>query len=278
MNRRTLLAGIASAGLVGAAGCLEAAGLAEHASGAVGVEDEARSETDYELTAVEELTIEESVGALGYSETVVVRNQLTEHEKAVDMGPLGRLRGAVFMVLSTPRISIAGRQVNPVEDKSTEELVDLVVANYDGIDDVVHESDGEVTVLGESTTMSTFAADAEFDGSDVEVYLHVTEAVSAGDDLVVAIGVYPRDLERQERENVVTLMEAVSDDVDFEGEDDAGSDDGESDDAEDGEEDDADGEDDVNDDEGDDEDDEDANGGGDDDEDDGEDDDGLLSV
>ncbi|RQG95378.1 DUF6517 family protein [Natrarchaeobius chitinivorans] len=214
MHRRTLLAGIGSAGAIGLAGCLGVAGLDEHTANPVGVEEDARSDTGYEQSEPENLVIEESVGAVGYSEGVRVTNYLIEHEKAVDMGPLGEQRGAVFIVLSTPQISVVGQQVNPVEDKSTEELVELVASNYDGIGNVQHERDDDVSILGSSVTESIFVADAEFSGQDVEVNLHITEAVETDDDLVVSIGVYPRDLERRERENIETLMEAVSEDVD----------------------------------------------------------------
>ena len=217
MNRRTVLAGVGSIGLLSIAGCLDTVGLAEHTSAAIGVESDTRSETGYDQTGVEELTIEEEVG-VGYTEEIVVRNHLTEHEKSIDMGPLGDQRGAVFIVLTTPQISIAGRQVNPVEDKSTDELVELVADNYDGIANVDHDSDEEITVLEESTTVSTFSADAEFSGQDVEVNLHVTEAVATEDDLVVCIGVYPQDLESRERENVLDLIRAISEDVDVDGE------------------------------------------------------------
>lgn len=215
MDRRTFLAGIGSGALCSLAGCLGAAGMTEHVATPTGVEASAREETGYELQEVEELPITEPVDLAIYSEEIVVYNYLAEHEKSVDMGPLGEQRGAVFVVLATPQISIAGRQFNPVEDKSAEELVELVVANYDGLANVSHESDDEVTVLGESTTKVTFVADAEFDGQDVEVNLHVTEAVATADDLIVSIGVYPRELEQQERENVVTLIESISEDADL---------------------------------------------------------------
>ncbi|MFC6837849.1 DUF6517 family protein [Halomarina ordinaria] len=227
MNRRELIAGLGTAGAIGLAGCLGVAGVDEHTATAVGVEKEARRETGYEQSEPEELVIEESVGAMGYSEDVIVTNYLVEHEKTVDMGPLGDQRAAVFIVLSTPQISVVGQQVNPVEDKSTKELVELVASNYDGLSNAQHETDEEVSIMDSSVTESVFVADAEFDGQEVEVNLHVTEAVKTADDLVVSIGVYPRELGRQERENIKTLMEAISVDVDvYTDNEDAADDDG----------------------------------------------------
>lgn len=213
MNRRSFIAALGTGGVLGLSGCLGVAGLDEHVATPVGVGQDARDDTGYGLTGVDALTIAEQVGAAGYAEEIVVENYLAEHEKAVDMGPLGQQRGAVFVVLSTPQISILGQQVNPIEDKSTDELVELVAENYDGIHNVHHEGDDEVTILDQRVTESTFTADASFDGQNVEVNLHVTEAVATAADLVVAIGVYPQRLERFERDNVQTLMEAISTDA-----------------------------------------------------------------
>lgn len=203
-----------SVGIVGLSGCLGVLGLDGHRASPAGVDAATRESTGYEQTGVDELVIEEKVDLKLWSESITVTNYVTEHEKSVSVGPLFEQRAAVFVVLSTPQITVARQQVNPVEDMSTDELVELVAENYDEIDNVQRESDDEVTILGETTTESTFVADAVFGGQNVRVNLHVTQAVATDDDLVVAIGVYPRDLEGRERENVQALMEAVVDDVD----------------------------------------------------------------
>ncbi|MFC6716452.1 DUF6517 family protein [Natrialbaceae archaeon GCM10025810] len=214
MHRRTVLAGVGSIGLAGVAGCLGAAGLDEHEATPAGVDPDVREETGYEQIGVEELAVDEEVGPSFYSEEVTAINYLTEHEKTVDMGPLGEQRGAVFVVLTTPQVSIAGEEFNPVEEMSTEELVELVESNYDEIGNIEHEEDGDVTILEQETTQSRFTADAEFDGQDVEVYLHVTEAVETDEDLLVTIGVYPTQARSEEEENVIALMEGVVEEAD----------------------------------------------------------------
>ncbi len=228
MNRRTVIAGVGAAGLAGLSGCLGLLGMAEHESSPAGVTAEARAETDYEQTAIEPLEIEREVGPT--NETVTVTNYMTKHEKQVGIQGLGERRAAVFNVLTTPQVSILGRELNPVEEMSTEELIDLVRENYDGIDNVSHDEDAEITILEQSTTKSRYTADAEFDGRRVEVDVHITEAVEAGDDLLVAIGVYPERLQSQEEPNVTTLVESVTTDVDEDassggsGDDESGSD------------------------------------------------------
>jgi len=212
MNRRTVLAGLGAAGFAGLSGCLGLVGLDEHESSPAGVEADARDETGYEQTAVDPLSVEREVGPT--NETVTVTNYMTVHEKAVDMGLLGRQRGAVFNILTTPQVSILGRELNPVEEMSTQELVDLVRQNYDGIENIEHEADTDITILGQSTTQSRFTADAKFNGQDLPVNVHITEAVEADEDLLVTIGVYPEYVPRQEEPNITTLVKAVTTDVD----------------------------------------------------------------
>ncbi|WP_226042495.1 DUF6517 family protein [Natrinema sp. DC36] len=212
MNRRSVIAGLGVAGLASLSGCLGLIGMAEHESSPAGVEAAAREETGYEQTEIEELPIERDVGPT--NETVTVLNHMTKHEKQVSILGLGERRAAIYNVLTTPQVSIFGRELNPVGEMSTQELIDLVRSNYDGINDISHEEDSDVTILDQSTTQSRFTADATFDGQELAVDIHITEAVEADDDLLVTIGVYPQDLQSQERPNITTLTESVTTDVD----------------------------------------------------------------
>ncbi|ELY43889.1 DUF6517 family protein [Natronorubrum sulfidifaciens] len=214
MNRRTVLGGLGAVGLAALSGCLGVVGMDEHESSPAGVDESVRSETGYDQTGIDPIDIEEDVGAGPISETIAVTNYLTEHEKAVDMGPLGRQRGAIFMVLTSPKIGAAGQNFNPIEEMDADELVALVEDNYDDISDITREERDEVTILEQSTTRSRFSADATFSGQSLEVDLHVSEAVEAGDDLLVTIGVYPQRVRSMEEANVLDLMAGVTTDID----------------------------------------------------------------
>ncbi|WP_408958357.1 DUF6517 family protein [Natrinema sp. 74] len=214
MNRRRVLAGIGAAGLASLSGCLGLVGMAKHESAPAGVKSSTRAETGYEQTAVEEIGVKKEVPGGGITGTVSVTNHMTKHEKTVDMGPLGRKRGAVFNVLTTPKVKLLGKQFNPVEEMSTKELVELVENNYNGIGNISHEEDTEITILEETTTRSRFTADAKFNGQSVTVDLHITKAVEANGDLIVTIGVYPEQLRMQEEPNVTALAKAVTTEID----------------------------------------------------------------
>lgn len=217
MKRRTLLAGVGTAGLASLSGCLGLIGMDEHESSPAGVDSGTRESTGYDQTGIDEVGVERDVGIGPLSSEIRVTNYVTEHEKTVEMPPpLGERRGAVFMVLSTPKIGLLGRNFNPVEDMSAEELFDLVTSNYEGIGNVETEAESELEMLGETTVQTQFSATAEFDGRELDVYTHVSEAVETEEDLIVTIGIYPQILASQEESNVLDLMESVIEEADAE--------------------------------------------------------------
>ncbi|MFW5958515.1 MAG: DUF6517 family protein [Natronomonas sp.] len=213
MDRRTFLAGSGGLALFGLAGCLGAVGLDEHTASPATVDSTTRSETGYEQTNVEEMVIREPIEVSGYSEEVVVTNYLTTLEKDVEIPVAGTKPLANFLVLTTPQVSILGREFNPVGDMSSEELLDLIVANYDEIGSVSHDRDESVTILDQETTASMFDGKATFEGNELDVKIHVSESVETASDLLVCVGVYPRSIIDVEADTVRRLMENVVKDV-----------------------------------------------------------------
>lgn len=214
MNRRRFIVGAGAGVTLGVAGCLgviTGEEPAEFEASPSSVSQATLDDTGYEQAAVEEVVIEDEVEAGGESRDVVVTNYQAEYEKTIDMGPLGEQRGAVFTALTTPQVSVLGREFNPVGDMTPEELAEMVQDQYEGLDDIQHLEDGEVTIQGEVTVQSKFSAEAEFEGQSVPVYLHVSEAAELGDDLVVTVGAYPEMA--PEEENVIALMESVESDA-----------------------------------------------------------------
>ena len=214
MKRRALIGGVGGAALAGLAGCLGTVGMDYHEATPGGVTADAREETGYEQIGVEEIVIEESADLVVTQAEIEAVNYLTEHEKTVSFGPLVEQPAAVFFVLTTPRISILGQELNPVEDMSSAELIELVEDNYDDIGNISPDGDEQVTILDQETTHSRFEADATFDGYDHRVDIHVSESVETEDSHLVTIGVYPQELRAREADNVRTLVEAVVEEID----------------------------------------------------------------
>jgi hypothetical protein len=114
------------------------------------------------------------------------------------------------VVFTSPQISIAGRELNPIEGMSPEEVTDMLEDRYGRIDNVEHVEDGEATILDQETTESIFEAEVELEGGQtVDVFLHVTESVRTTNDHLVTIGVYPRRVREIEADNVAALMGGV---------------------------------------------------------------------
>lgn len=195
---------------VGLSGCLDliTGGTTEFDASPSRVNESALDETGYEFTGLDEVVIEREFEAAGETETVIVTNLLAEHEKALGVEGVAEQAAAIFTSLTTPQVRVLGQEFNPVDEMSTTELAEMVQDQYDGIENIRHQEDSEVTVYGETTTQSRFTADALAEGSPVDLILHISEAVEMGDDFVVAIGGYP-DVVMDEEANILTLMEGV---------------------------------------------------------------------
>ncbi len=211
MNRRTVLATAGVVGGVGLSGCLGLVdGLTTFEASVADVDESALSETGYDETGVDEIVNERTFEAAGESETVEVTSYLAEHAKQIDMGPIGEQETATFSVLSSPKVEAVGRSFNPIEEMSTEEIVELIEDNYDDIGELNRESDHEITLVDQTVDESIFSAPASIDGQPFDLALHVTTAAERGDDFVLAIGAYPQEVESQEKPNIRTLIEAVT--------------------------------------------------------------------
>ncbi|MFC7098370.1 DUF6517 family protein [Halobaculum marinum] len=172
------------------------------------VPETALAETGYAEYRVEPLEVTREFTVAGETREVVVTNHLAQYDKSATV--FGeRLRGAVFAALSTPAVELGDRTFNPVGDLRSRELAERLLARYDGFGDLRAAGEETVTVLGTETTVGLFTADATIaDGIEVQVTLHVAEAVRAGPDFVVAIGGYPSVLTGQEAD-VRTMMQSL---------------------------------------------------------------------
>jgi len=208
-NRNAVAAALLAA-LVLSSGCvgflLGNEALSFKASAAT-VEESAAEEAGYEFNGTESTTRTRSVTVAGQEREVEVTNRITTYEKRVEIPVLGEAKAGVFSLISTPAVEVAGRTFNPVGDYDNDRLVGLVESQYEGLSDVERVGERETTVLGRETNVTRYAATAEFQGQEIDVYVHVTK-VRDGDDFVVAVAVYPQRLDG-ERENVAGMLSAV---------------------------------------------------------------------
>jgi hypothetical protein len=218
MVTRRGLFGMTTLALAGAtAGCLDTVPFLgnsplEFEATRASVPDGALQDNGYERHRTEDVTIEQTVEAGGQSQDVIVINRQSEYDRAVDLGVADRsARAAVFTVLSAPQVNALGRSFNPVAGMDPAELAGMVQGRYGGMENVQRVGEEAATVAGQSTAVTEFGSEAELveAGVTVDLAMHISEAVESGDDLLVAIGGYPRALAGQERDRVFALMDAI---------------------------------------------------------------------
>lgn len=211
MHRRTFLAGTAAALGVSTAGCgfiLGEEALAFEAEVARVPESTAEG-AGYQFQGVADQTIERTFEVADQSRDVRVTNRMAEYEKAVDLGPLGELRAAIFTALSTPKVSVLGRTFNPVADMSTADLAERIQSQFEDIGSLERDGESTVTILGAETTLTRFTGRTRLAaGQEIDIYLHVSEPVDHQDDFVIAVGGYPQRLSGEES-NILELTERI---------------------------------------------------------------------
>jgi hypothetical protein len=212
-TRREFLAATSAVGAVGLAGCSGRPTAQGAAFGAVEatLPTSVQEETGYSNHRTVEDVQTRQFSRFGISRTVEVTSVVSEYDRAIELSLLGtRVRAAVFATLSTPQISILGRDFNPLADMSSEAIATQIQNRYDDIHNVRKEATLEADVAGETTTVTRFTADARLVemGEGIEIYLYISEPIELGEDFVVTLAGHPTAFGRQE-DTVRTLMGAV---------------------------------------------------------------------
>lgn len=220
-TRRDVLGGATVALVASTAGCgaipfLSGRPLEFEAARAT-VPASVRERTGYRKKRVTDDTVERTFEVGGQSQDVIVTNWQAEYDKAIDVSQVADVpveqsaRAALFTVLATPQVSVLGRSFNPIRNMDSSELADRVGGNFENAENLEQVGEDGVLVAGTETTAGEFSADAQLSEAPVEVELalHVTEAVEVGEDFLVTVGAYPRKVRDVERENVFSMMEAV---------------------------------------------------------------------
>lgn len=210
-TRRRALA-VSAAGIAALSGCTELTSdgpITREASPAV-VDSAVLEEAGHELEEQREETISREVEAAGQSREVEATNYATVYIKTIDGT---EAEGSVFGLVSTPAFKVAGQSFSPVADADNERILEFVGSQFGqlSVNETVEET--ETTILDEDATVTTFGAEAEFNGERIPVYIHVT-SVEHEDDIVIAAGAYPQELEDAEADNITTLLDGIDHPVD----------------------------------------------------------------
>jgi hypothetical protein len=171
------------------------------------VSNETLSDTGYEKASERSQTISRDFTVADQTRTVNVTNHLHQYDREVDLGPVGSQRAAVFATIATPEVDVAGQTFNPIDDLSNRELLSRFESEYDGLSVGQQVDNRTHTVLGTETGVEKYEGTADLDSTSVDVYIHVT-TVKHESDFVVALGIYPQELDGEE-ERVFTMLDGI---------------------------------------------------------------------
>lgn len=198
---------IALAGLLVTSGCIGFLTGEEDLSfeaDPVSVSADAKSETTYERVDRGSNTVERSFAGRNVS----VTNTFVELGRSSNLPAFGDQQVARFTVFASPQVEFAGQVFNPLDQLNNTELVMRLQRQYDSLSDLQQESERSDTVLGTDTTVSKFRGQATTQGgTETEVFVHITKVKHEGD-FVVAVAVYPTELEGEESK-VNRLLEGI---------------------------------------------------------------------
>lgn len=212
-KRRRFLAGAGVAlggSLAGCVGFLKGEKALEFSAKQGAVAQAALDDTGYGEHKLEEFPVEKTYK----DRTVKVTNWYHEYDRAIELDLTGRFQGAVFAVLTTPKVEVpgVGKALNPVEDKGRDWIVQQVQNRYENVKNVTGVGEYTHSILGSQTAVGEYEADAEVAAAGisqtVELAVHVSDPIDHGDDFVIVVAAYPKRLPG-EKENVQTLMGGV---------------------------------------------------------------------
>lgn len=212
---RRVVASLALAVLLMTSGCsfLTGQGSLTFESSDVSVSQQAREDTGYTESRDTTTGISRNFTVANETRTVKVTNHVAEYKRQVDLGPLGSGELARFTVLSTPKVTIAEQgPFNPIGKFSNAQLARRLQQEYSTIRNVKLVENRTQQMLGKQVTVSKFSAEAKTGtGKTVDVYLHIAKTAH-GEDFVVAVAVYPQQLDG-EQQKVNRLLRGVTHDT-----------------------------------------------------------------
>lgn len=188
-TRRSVLSLVASAGLVSLSGCPLLSDTTEASSSPARVSEQALDGTGYEQQRMEDFSREDTIEVAGESQEVKLTNWVTEYRRAMPEFD-GDIDAASWTLVTSPTVSIAGRDVNPFERMDEERLLRRVLDRIDkvGVENIQQVGERTVSVLGEDVEITQFQARTEEEG--IDVFIHMGHLTHDGD-FVVLHGIHP---------------------------------------------------------------------------------------
>ncbi|MFW6434914.1 MAG: DUF6517 family protein, partial [Halovenus sp.] len=154
-SRRAALAGLAGGAVVSLSGCALLGDEIEQSASPAAVSEQTLQETGYTEQRMDDQTFEQTVTVNDEDRDLRLTNWVTEYAKLPDSDERSV---ASFLIFTTPTVSVAGREANPFETFSEEQLIRRLLDQSEQMDadDLETEGERETEILGEAVDISTY--------------------------------------------------------------------------------------------------------------------------
>lgn len=142
------------------------------------------------------VTVERTFSAGGQERTVELTNHLRTYEREASSAGSGQQVSHIAL-FTTPTVEIGDHALNPVADWSDEEVVNRVAQRYDGVSGLELQDRRPVHTLGADQQIKRYTAQAEADGEEVDVAVHVVSFEHNGD-VIVGVAVHPQSMSNED--------------------------------------------------------------------------------
>ncbi len=216
-TRRTFLGAVSGAVVLGTAGCVEQSIPDEFNAAPASVPETTLEETGYSEQFIEEQPITRTVSLpTGGQQEVTVTNWASVYEKGLDLGGED-IQGAVFGVFTTPQISVAGQEFNPVAEWGPEEIATQAESRFSSTGSVeiqienLEKTGTETTpIFDEEVEVTRFEGDIQVESLEtVDAVVYAAMPIAHAGDFVMPAGGYPAAFDSAERETLFALMGAI---------------------------------------------------------------------
>ncbi|QLH77585.1 hypothetical protein HZS55_09875 [Halosimplex rubrum] len=193
--------GIALVLLLATAGCIgfltgsEPLGFAANATA---VDDATLEETDYRLAHSASPNSTQNITVAGQTRQVVVSSELRRYNRTVTLAEGIEGDFARTTVFTSPAATVGGTSVNPIGSLSDERLVRRFVGTSSGLSNVEFRSNRSVEFLGDSRTVSEYAATRSMGGVQTNATVHLATVEHDGD-FVTVVAVHPEAVDERSR-------------------------------------------------------------------------------
>lgn len=202
---------IATVLLILLAGCT---GLTTYESPPAETNDTLSNEYNYEITEQEEISFEEQINIINYTQDIRISGWSTIYEKDIsdelNVDNTETQSPIQFGIINTPSIKISEEELNPLSFQSLDNTINIISRETKGIE--IHDKSDEFNMTHKPSTKNytvseydaTFTVeeiDAQFNG-----YVYVTR-VNLDDSIAIVFGGHPNTYD--EKENIIELMENI---------------------------------------------------------------------